>query len=137
MIDVHDRRPVALPADLAIHWMDPEFPTAQALALLEHGLPETAFTWHPVRQEVSNSKYEMPDAIEPAQYPPRALLPSDIAFGDSPGHVGACTQIQLLFVTRKRRSRTKYSNLLEYVNFRMDLYQVLRKNAATSTSAAE
>ncbi|MFY2003576.1 hypothetical protein ACOTCS_07165 [Achromobacter xylosoxidans] len=44
MIDVHDRRPVALPADLAIHWMDPEFPTAQALALLEHGLPETAFT---------------------------------------------------------------------------------------------
>lgn len=38
MIDVHDRRPVALPADLAIHWMDPEFPTAQALELLEHGL---------------------------------------------------------------------------------------------------
>ncbi|CCH09463.1 hypothetical protein NH44784_055201 [Achromobacter xylosoxidans NH44784-1996] len=72
MIDVHDRRPVALPPDLAIHWMDPEFPTAQALALLEHGLPETAFTWHPVRQEVGNSKYELPDAIQPV-----APIPKD------------------------------------------------------------
>lgn len=27
MVDVHDRRPVALPADLAIHWMGPNFPT--------------------------------------------------------------------------------------------------------------
>ncbi|MFY1912752.1 SOS response-associated peptidase [Achromobacter xylosoxidans] len=71
MIDVHDRRPVALPADLAIHWMDPEFPTAQALALLEHGLPETAFTWHPVRQEVGNSKYELPDAIQPVAPMPK------------------------------------------------------------------
>ncbi|MFY3137919.1 SOS response-associated peptidase family protein [Achromobacter xylosoxidans] len=31
MIDVHDRRPVALPVDLAIHWMDPEFRTAQVM----------------------------------------------------------------------------------------------------------
>lgn len=45
-------------------WMDPEFPTAQAVALLEHGLPETAFTLHPVRQEVGNSKYQLPDAME-------------------------------------------------------------------------
>ncbi|MCI1839185.1 MAG: SOS response-associated peptidase [Achromobacter ruhlandii] len=72
MIDVHDRRPVALPADLAIHWMDPEFPTAQALELLEHGLPETAYTWHPVRQEVGNSKYQLPDAIEPVPPMPPA-----------------------------------------------------------------
>lgn len=72
MIDVHDRRPVALPADLAINWMDPEFSTARALALLEHGLPETAFTWHPVRQEVGNSKYQLPDAIEPVPAMPPA-----------------------------------------------------------------
>lgn len=65
MVDVHDRRPVALPPDLAMHWMDPDFPTAQAIALLSEGLPETAFTWHPVCQEVGNSKYQMPDAIDP------------------------------------------------------------------------
>ncbi len=41
------------------------FPLTQAVALLEHGLPETAFTWHPVRQEVGNSKYQLPDAIDP------------------------------------------------------------------------
>ncbi|MBR8657103.1 SOS response-associated peptidase [Achromobacter sp. Marseille-Q0513] len=66
MVDVHDRRPVALPADLAIHWLDPDFPVTQALELLQHGLPETAFQWHPVRPEVGNSKYQMPDAIDPA-----------------------------------------------------------------------
>jgi putative SOS response-associated peptidase YedK len=57
MIDVHDRRPVALPPDLAIHWMDIEFPMAQAIELVKHGLP--------VRQEGGNSKYQLPDAIEP------------------------------------------------------------------------
>jgi len=65
MIDVHDRRPVALPADLALQWMEPDLPTAQAVALLSQGLPETAFTWHPVRQQVGNSKYQLPDAIDP------------------------------------------------------------------------
>lgn len=65
VVDVHDRRPVALPADLAVHWMDPDFPAAQAVALPSDGLPEMAFTWHPVRLEVGNSKYQMPDAIDP------------------------------------------------------------------------
>ncbi|ANY18486.1 SOS response-associated peptidase [Bordetella pseudohinzii] len=65
MIDVHDRRPVALPPDLAARWIDPDIELAEARALLENGLPETAFTWHPVRQEVGNSKYQLPDAIDP------------------------------------------------------------------------
>lgn len=65
MVDVHDRRPVALPPELALQWMDLDFPIAQAVALLESGLPESAFTWHPVRWEVGNSKYQMPDAIDP------------------------------------------------------------------------
>lgn len=72
MIDVHDRRPVALPPDLALQWLEPDLPTAQAVALLSQGLPETAFTWHPVRQEVGNSKYKLPDAIEPVQPMPPA-----------------------------------------------------------------
>lgn len=75
MVDLHARRPVALPPELALQWMAPDFPTSQALALLEHGLPETAFTWHPVRQEVGNSKYQLPDAIEPV--PP--ILPAEPA----------------------------------------------------------
>lgn len=37
MVDVHDRRPVALPPDLAQQWLDPEFPTAEAVALLAEG----------------------------------------------------------------------------------------------------
>ncbi|CAM4226433.1 SOS response-associated peptidase [Bordetella muralis] len=65
MVDVHDRRPIALPADLAREWIDPGLPVDEAKALLNEGLPETAFTWHPVRQEVGSSKYELPDAIEP------------------------------------------------------------------------
>lgn len=62
---IHDRRPIALPADLARQWIDPDLPVEEAKALLNEGLPETAFTWHPVRQEVGSSKYELPDAIEP------------------------------------------------------------------------
>ncbi|HEY9269998.1 SOS response-associated peptidase [Achromobacter sp.] len=65
MVDVHDRRPVALPPDVAKLWVDPAYPTADARALLSEGLPETAFTWHPVRQDVGNSKYQLPDAIDP------------------------------------------------------------------------
>ncbi|MFY2060236.1 SOS response-associated peptidase [Achromobacter xylosoxidans] len=70
MVDVHDRRPVALPPDLALQWIDPDLTAMQVVPLLSHGLPEAAFTWHPVRQEVGNSKYQLPDAIEPV--PPMA-----------------------------------------------------------------
>lgn len=40
MIDLHDRRPVALPPDLALQWMAPDLPAAQAVALLSQGLPK-------------------------------------------------------------------------------------------------
>lgn len=65
MVDIHARRPVALPLDTAQHWMAPSCPLADARALLKDCLPEDAFTWHPVRQEVGNSKYQLPDAIDP------------------------------------------------------------------------
>ena len=64
-MDIHARRPVALPPDVARRWIDPSYPTTDARALLNEGVPEDAFTWHPVRQEVGNSKYQLPDAIEP------------------------------------------------------------------------
>lgn len=72
MVNVHDRRPVALPPDVAKHWVDPAYPTVDARSLLNEGLPETAFNWHPVRPEVGNSKYQLPDAIEPVQPTPPA-----------------------------------------------------------------
>ncbi|WP_269321382.1 SOS response-associated peptidase family protein [Bordetella petrii] len=65
MIDVHDRRPVTLPPDIALQWLDFELPAPQAIGLLEQGLPETHFTWHPVKKAVGNSRYELPDAIDP------------------------------------------------------------------------
>lgn len=65
MVDVHDRRPVALPPELAREWVDPATPAARAKEILRAGLPETAFSWHPVRLEVGSSKYQLPDAIDP------------------------------------------------------------------------
>ena len=65
MVDVHDRRPVALPPAVAAEWIRPKLAPAEALALLCHALPETAFFWHAVRQEVGNSRYERPDAMDP------------------------------------------------------------------------
>ncbi|VFR81122.1 Gifsy-2 prophage protein [plant metagenome] len=65
MVDVHDRRPVALPPSVAKQWLDPETSVGQALELLQHGLAETLFKWHAVKQAVGNSRYELPDAIHP------------------------------------------------------------------------
>jgi putative SOS response-associated peptidase YedK len=65
MVDIHDRRPVALTAEQARAWADPATPTALAREILAAALPEEAYQWHPVRKEVGNSRYEMPDAIDP------------------------------------------------------------------------
>lgn len=65
MVDIHARRPVALPADIAQRWIDPSISARDARDLLHEDVPEDAFTWHPVRQEVGNSKYQLPDAIDP------------------------------------------------------------------------
>lgn len=65
LIDIHDRRPVALTPELASIWADPETSLADARAILSAALPEAAFEWHPVRREVGNSRYERPDAIDP------------------------------------------------------------------------
>ncbi|AOB29920.1 hypothetical protein AKI39_03280 [Bordetella sp. H567] len=67
MVDMHDRRPVALPPELAVEWVDPATTLTRAREILAHALPESAFTWHRVRQEVGNYRYERPDAIEPVE----------------------------------------------------------------------
>lgn len=65
MIDIHDRRPVALSPEDDRLWLDPTTPTADARELLQKGIAESAFTWHAVRQEVGNTEYQLPDAIAP------------------------------------------------------------------------
>ncbi|WP_233237926.1 SOS response-associated peptidase family protein [Bordetella sp. LUAb4] len=65
MVDVHDRRPVALPVELAREWIDPLTTSERSAAILCAGLPESIFRWHPVKCEVGNSRYELPDAVEP------------------------------------------------------------------------
>ncbi|WP_254240969.1 hypothetical protein [Achromobacter insolitus] len=55
---------MALPPAIAQRWADPAIWADDARHLLHEGIPEDAFTWHPLRQEVGNSKYQLPDAIE-------------------------------------------------------------------------
>lgn len=65
LVDVHDRRPVALTRDDALAWMDPALPVPQALELLTTARPETAFQWWRVTRAVGNSRYQLPDASAP------------------------------------------------------------------------
>lgn len=65
VVDVKGRRPVALPVELAMDWMDPVASSTRALELLREGLPKTAFGWHPVRREMSHWRYSLADAIAP------------------------------------------------------------------------
>ncbi|WP_313620692.1 SOS response-associated peptidase family protein [Achromobacter sp.] len=52
MVDIHARRPVELPPEIAQRLADPAISAADARDLLHEGVPEDAFTWHSVRQEV-------------------------------------------------------------------------------------
>lgn len=65
LVDVHDRRPVALTRDDAIAWMDPALPVPQALELLTTARPETAFQWWRVTRAMGNSRYQGKDASRP------------------------------------------------------------------------
>ncbi|QAA93549.1 hypothetical protein CKA81_06635 [Pollutimonas thiosulfatoxidans] len=65
VVDIHDRRPVTLTPDDALEWVDPETPIVEALELLSTARPESAFQWWQVTRAVGNSRYQVPDAIEP------------------------------------------------------------------------
>ena len=55
MVDIHDRRPVALTPELAREWLDPTTSKERAehMVLLE-GLPSEAFEWFKVDRAVGN-----------------------------------------------------------------------------------
>lgn len=65
MIDIHDRWPVALSPDAARRWENPSTPLMTPASYSKTASQNQPFLWHRVRQEVGNTKYQLPDAIEP------------------------------------------------------------------------
>src|SRR5690606_31796491 len=65
MVDIHDRRPIALTPEDARVWVDPETSLADALELLSTARPESAFQWWQVTPAMGNSRYQLPGASDP------------------------------------------------------------------------
>jgi putative SOS response-associated peptidase YedK len=66
LLDVHDRRPVALTADGAQAWLAPETSSEDALLVTAtQALGEAAFAWHAVTRAMGNVKYQAADAVAP------------------------------------------------------------------------
>lgn len=65
LLDIHDRRPVVLPPDLAGEWLDPATDPERALQIATNdGLDAEAFTWHPVGKAVGNVRNQGPELIQ-------------------------------------------------------------------------
>ncbi|CCJ98714.1 Gifsy-2 prophage protein [Cronobacter malonaticus 507] len=70
LIDIHDRRPVALTAEAALAWLSPETSDARAKTLASDGaLGPEAFIWHPVDRAVGNIRNQSPDLLAPIDNP--------------------------------------------------------------------
>ena len=68
MVDVHDRRPVVLPPELARQWMDPGMPQEQAEQLaLNLGEGPDAFEWYRVGKAVGNVRNQGSSLILPVE----------------------------------------------------------------------
>lgn len=66
MVDIHDRRPVALTPELAREWLDPDTPKerAEQMALFQ-GEATEAFEWFKVDRAIGNVRNQGPALIEP------------------------------------------------------------------------
>ncbi|WP_426236106.1 SOS response-associated peptidase [Pseudomonas sp. TWP3-2] len=66
MLDIHDRRPIVLSAELAREWLDPATPAPRAeQMLLFEGEPSETFEWYKVSKAVGNTRNQGPHLIEP------------------------------------------------------------------------
>ncbi|MGV5437536.1 SOS response-associated peptidase [Pseudomonas aeruginosa] len=66
MVDIHDRRPVVLPPDLAREWLDPATPPERAEEIvLMQGEPSESFRWYAVDPAVGNVRNQGAHLIEP------------------------------------------------------------------------
>jgi putative SOS response-associated peptidase YedK len=67
MIDIHDRRPVALSPELAREWLDPATPGERAEELVQHeGEPTDVFEWFKVDRAIGNVRNQGAALIVPA-----------------------------------------------------------------------
>lgn len=66
MVDIHDRRPVALLPEDALTWMDPSFDYKHAEMLArERSLPSDVFEWYKVSKDVNGNKFHDAHLIHP------------------------------------------------------------------------
>lgn len=65
MVDIHDRRPIALTPDDALEWLGPATSEDQAKDILSTARPESAFIWYQVTRAMGNARYQQPDATAP------------------------------------------------------------------------
>ena len=66
LLDVHDRRPIALTAEGALEWLSPATSSEDALLVTAtQALGETEFAWHAVTRAMGNVKYQAADAVAP------------------------------------------------------------------------
>ena len=71
MIDVHDRRPIALTPEDARLWMDLATPYEQAEQIARTTtVREDFFEWYPVSKDVNRAGNNTPDLIEPLKEEP-------------------------------------------------------------------
>ncbi|WP_368759396.1 SOS response-associated peptidase [Pseudomonas aeruginosa] len=64
LVDIHDRRPVVLPPELAREWIDPATPPERAEEIvLMQGEPSEAFTWYAVDPAVGNVRNQGPHLV--------------------------------------------------------------------------
>ncbi|ASN18270.1 DUF159 family protein, partial (plasmid) [Pantoea ananatis] len=55
MVDIHDRRPVVLPAEVLIEWLSEDTTPERAVEIVhEAALPEDDFKWHKVSKAVGD-----------------------------------------------------------------------------------
>ena len=70
LLDVHDRRPVALDADAALEWLHAGTSVRNAEHIIAGAaLPETAFSWHPVAAGIGNPRNQGSALISPVNDP--------------------------------------------------------------------
>lgn len=66
MVDIHDRRPVALSPDLAREWLDLATPKERAEeTVLHHGGPTDLFEWFRVDRAIGNVRNQWSSLIKP------------------------------------------------------------------------
>lgn len=72
LVDIHDRKPLVLPPEVAREWIDPKTSAERLAAIVETGCrPAGDFRWYPVGKQVGNVRNKGPELIEPIRKPPQ------------------------------------------------------------------